>query len=193
MGKHLWDWEHPGYCEKSGGESFHSWEAFLADKVLQENPQLNLLFRWDWRQDEADPERELLHLFFVQQRRGYVARVEIRDVKRSQEREIYAWIEGRLKHMAQVVQPFTPRAPWATGYAFCDRCGLQVLESPAYIVAGADEDRAVMVHPRCSPFWEPAQPIPLCGLYDAQETLIGCASFLEVQARLMFGPGSVHP
>ena len=53
-GRHLWDFDHPYYCSESNyysnepGQTWESWVDFVNEGMYDSDPDLNLLFRWDW-------------------------------------------------------------------------------------------------------------------------------------------------
>lgn len=133
----LWEVKHPYYCSDSnfyvGGiprpypngmprvdpdfvpydhVRVESWEAF---GWKDSDPDLNLLFRWDW--DVPDPDDyeggkhdpewpgERLSLFWMLQRKGRFMVVSF-PVEREEEPEIREWLTGRARHLALVWEPF---------------------------------------------------------------------------------------
>lgn len=126
----LWETYHPYYC--SEGCFFHSpaqhgdkwqvhttvnsWAEFMADWGLSD-PDLNLVFRWDWQRSdpddyayetEHDPEFELpgdeLQVFFYLQRKAYGHSVFVR-VTEDDEPAVRKWLTSRAEHMQKVWFP----------------------------------------------------------------------------------------
>lgn len=82
---HLWEIEHPYYCETSrwcehqGSNQFESWAEFTETTFFDGDRNQNLLIRWDWNVREdydctngGQSVHELL-LFFVLQRKPIFA------------------------------------------------------------------------------------------------------------------------
>jgi hypothetical protein len=103
---HLWDIEHPYYCNegnyfKCGLIDHHdSWASF-AETMGNSDPELNLLFRWDWQrlgldEGEWDGTHQLL-LFFVAQRKGFFFSNEV-QVSEADEPAIREWLADRSQH-----------------------------------------------------------------------------------------------
>lgn len=115
--KHLWEVSHPYYCNEgnyfaSGNDQPHckyeSWASFFEEEG-NSDPDMNLLFRWDWR--EADPEEknwgnkaETLLLFWMGQRKGLYRWTEV-VVSKDDEPAVRAWLTGRLKYLQSLWEP----------------------------------------------------------------------------------------
>ena len=123
----LWEVKHRYYCTE---ENFYSndchrhhksWQDFMVCWG-QSEPDLNLLFRWDWifptagddysefpvpvwAGDENYPD-STLQTFWVLQRLGVFMCHEV-DVCRADEPEIRKWLEGRMKHLLELWEPLT--------------------------------------------------------------------------------------
>ena len=82
-------------------------------------PELNLLFRWDWRgptNDDGEPvefsadetvKESVLQTFWMQQRKGKFVCFEVK-VSRSEEPEIREWLASRLPHVLALWTPLIP-------------------------------------------------------------------------------------
>jgi hypothetical protein len=80
---HLWEHEHPYYCAegnwfKNGEHTcWPSWAAFVASGWTRNDPELNLVWRWDWPMDCDDEDEptdkpgDRLLLFVMLQRKAY--------------------------------------------------------------------------------------------------------------------------
>lgn len=105
--KHLWMVEHPYYCSDSNYyhanelERYTSWNEFK-DGYL--DLDLNLLFRFDWKQ--RDDGINTLELFFVLQRKGIFRPVEV-IVQKSDEDDIKTWLTHRWGHMSALWEGVT--------------------------------------------------------------------------------------
>lgn len=121
--QHLWEIKHPYYCEEgnffgNGNGAyetiFHndSWDEFL-DGFGKSEPDLNLLFRWDWR-GPHDPDWEVEHdelrLYFMLQRKGYHASVIVK-INKSDEGRIREWLMPRFAHLLRLWEPFAASRP----------------------------------------------------------------------------------
>lgn len=117
--KRLWDVDHPYFCRP---ENFHcngcshtygSVDEFMSDH--SSDPDLNLLFRWDWRTPRCDDgygENEVVELFFVKQRKGafFSALVMIspdREERERDEQALHCYIKARWDHMRLLWSPFS--------------------------------------------------------------------------------------
>jgi hypothetical protein len=127
----LWDVDHPYYCSDAnyyvGGEpkrypwgvqeghvpwdhvEFESWDDF---DWKDSDPDMNLLFRWDWKVPDPDdydegedlgPEK--LYLYWMLQRKGRFMIVSF-PVQRDEEPAIREWLETRWQHMRRLWEPF---------------------------------------------------------------------------------------
>lgn len=132
---HLWEVDHPYYCSESnyyvGGiprpypngqprpvdDSFvpfdhvevESWDAF---GWKDSDPDMNLLFRWDWQvpdpddlEDGEEPVEKLL-LFWMLQRKGRFMAMSM-PVQREEEPAIREWLQGRFAHLLKLWEPFS--------------------------------------------------------------------------------------
>lgn len=123
MPKHLWEVRHPYYCNEGNFYSrdpycFHkSWGDF-AYSMGDSDPELNLLFRWDWvaPHEDGDFDKAIkwegdenyrdstLKLFWVMQRKGIFACHEV-SVCRADEPAIRLWLQERVKHLLKLWEP----------------------------------------------------------------------------------------
>lgn len=110
MEKHLWEVEHEYYMSDSvdWAKSYTSWPQFIAD-MGDCDKDMNLLFRWDWVKPEDNDTKttvDEMQLFFVQQRRGMLAKVSV-GVTYADEDAIIEWLKSRFEHMVKLWEPFT--------------------------------------------------------------------------------------
>lgn len=127
VSSHLWEHNHPYYCAEGcyytrGTEwaevhaYWDSWADFFEDWG-NVDPDLNLLFRWDWnRSDPADysveikedPEFEMpgdtLSLYFFLQRKAKPFSHTIK-VKEADEPAVRRWLTARAEHMRVLWEP----------------------------------------------------------------------------------------
>lgn len=121
---HLWEVDHPYYCNESNYYSnechakYLRWQDFFAAQGDMDL-DMNLLFRWDWKAPRKDGEFEQpiewvgdenyrdcnLQLFFVGQRKGLFRCVGI-DVCRADEPAVRAWLLVRFEHLQKLWTPF---------------------------------------------------------------------------------------
>ena len=109
----LWDVSHPYYCSESNyyshdpHEEYESWKDF-AESMGKSDPELNLLFRWDWERlgfEDGDWDGvHTLKLFFVLQRKGIFSCHEV-TVTEDDEPAIRAWLLTRLPHIFALWEP----------------------------------------------------------------------------------------
>jgi len=126
--QHLWEFEHPGYCEQGnpdlspgdpeGHLVFSDWQDFLTNYA--DTPGVtssaNLLYRWDWEvpeEAEGYPEGirppDRLLLFIVNQRRGpFIFSAEV-PVKPEDEHEVKEWLKERAKALKAIWAPILDR------------------------------------------------------------------------------------
>ena len=117
MSSHLWEVDHPYYCAegcfRANGhyETYESWAEFTETGWFTSDPDMNLLFRWDWQSWKRHPDPDLrsdspdeLQLFFVLQRKAdqYSMGVRVTD---DDEPAIRAWLEERAKTIAAIWAP----------------------------------------------------------------------------------------
>lgn len=119
--KHLWEIEHPYYCNDScyfTSESicaeYASWAEFMAAEG-NDDPDLNMAFRFDWNlgpdynlpihEDPYYRDGELL-IFFMIQRKGFhrVAKV---SVCKADEASVRGWLAVRWEHLKKVWEPIS--------------------------------------------------------------------------------------
>jgi hypothetical protein len=118
MTRHLWEIDHPYYCEagnyfKTGQHTlFASWAEFTETTFFSGDRDLNLLFRWDWKSWRRHPDPDLrgdepdeLLLFFVLQRKGLECSVGI-AVTDEDEPRIRAWLYECAVALRETWEPF---------------------------------------------------------------------------------------
>lgn len=114
---HLWEIDHPYYCSESNFTArdrrvdFASWAEFTTGGWVDNDPDLNLLFRWDWVSPSREPDTDLradepdkLWLFFMLQRKGdfWVMSVTLTD---EDEPAVRAWLAERAKTIVAIWEP----------------------------------------------------------------------------------------
>ena len=106
---HLWEMDHPYYCEGSD-YAYESWADFY-DNCGNTDPDMNLVFRWDWivpdpSDHEADEEvpAEVLRVFWVLQRKAILRSTEC-VVTREDEPAVRAWLEQRAETIRAIWEP----------------------------------------------------------------------------------------
>lgn len=121
---HLWEIEHPYYCNEAtwhrniDGTSNHqrwtSWAEFRDGTIFTTGDRdMNLLVRWDWNSWKRDPDPHLrgdepdeLCLYFVMQRKGFLASHYI-QVTDDDEPEVRAWLAECAKTVTQMWEPLS--------------------------------------------------------------------------------------
>ena len=125
--RRLWEVNHPYYCEEdhyfgtgscAPGEltnRFRSWSEFL-EGIGTSDPDLNLVFRWDWEgtvaddyEPGADPNYRdgILKVMWFAQRKGF-HHCSYVEVCQADEPAIREWLQNRCDHMAKLWAPLTP-------------------------------------------------------------------------------------
>jgi hypothetical protein len=119
----LWEAEHPYYCNEGnyyakGNEQpfarYKSWPEFM-DSEGHSDPDYNLLFRWDWRENEdwghgtaftgdENYRNGVLLLFWMGQRKGLYRWTEI-EVCRADEGAVREFLTDRLAHLKTLWEP----------------------------------------------------------------------------------------
>lgn len=116
---HLWEVEHPYYCNEGnyfarGNDQpfiqYKSWADFMAEEG-DSDPDLNLLFRWDWRKADPNEEswgnkHEVLLLFWMGQRKGLYRWTEVR-VTPEDEEAVKAWLVTRWNYLKLLWEPIS--------------------------------------------------------------------------------------
>jgi hypothetical protein len=115
---HLWEIDHPYYATTGSFFSrerhiqHESWAAFMA-AWGDSDPDMNLLYRWDWQSWKRHPDPDLrsdspdeLELFFVLQRRAdlWSHGVAITDEDEPAVRE---WLAERAKTITAIWEPIS--------------------------------------------------------------------------------------
>lgn len=124
MSKHLWEVDHPYYCQEGNyfssdcRVSYGSWQDFL-DSDGGGDFDLNLVFRWDWEMPKDDEENVKLNpdtyyrdgelkLFFMTQRKGFNRSVSV-SVCQADEPTVREWLQPRLEHLLKLWEPIAQR------------------------------------------------------------------------------------
>lgn len=108
MNKHLWEIDHPYYCNLGNyginncGQEYESWQDFF-DAEGNADMDYNLVFRWDWKKATADNELDFdtLFVFFMGQRKGLYRWVEI-EISDADEDAVRAWLKTRWDYLKTV-------------------------------------------------------------------------------------------
>ena len=121
--KHLWEYDHPYYCEEGNylavparhadldcWSKYDSWKAFFEDWG-DSDPDYNLVFRWDWHawhleypDEHSEPKHEL-QIFFMLQRKAFNKSASV-TVTEDDEPAVRAWLEERSKKVRDIWEPF---------------------------------------------------------------------------------------
>ena len=110
MKKHLWEVNHPYYCNESNYYSsespceYESWGDFYHDWGNSDS-DLNLLFRQDWyNPEDSDDKRSRIRLFFMLQRKGkYISCIV--KINRKDETHIKRYLETQATKLAEIWMP----------------------------------------------------------------------------------------
>jgi hypothetical protein len=116
--KHLWETDHPYYCNEgnyyaheSVGDEHKSFGEFIAE-YANADFDLNLVFRWDWDERDAETEQStftgdvnyrngVLKIFWMGQRKG-LYRYSIVEVCRADETAVIAFLKPRWEYMQKL-------------------------------------------------------------------------------------------
>lgn len=120
-GKHLWEINHPYYCNLGNyysnepGDEFKSFTDFLAEHG-ESDFDMNLVFRFDWKEGEDhdagaytgdDNYRNgRLEIFWMGQRKG-LYRFSTVEVCRADEPAVLKFLKPRWEHMKQLWEPLS--------------------------------------------------------------------------------------
>lgn len=120
--KHLWEIDHPYYCEQgnyfareSVCSEFKSWKEFY-DANADSDFDMNLVFRFDWKITDDDGEMAppgpdpyyrdgKLLIFWMGQRKG-LYRYSTVEVCCADEPAVIEWLKPRWEHMRKLWEPF---------------------------------------------------------------------------------------
>lgn len=108
---HLWEEDHPYYCNEGNyykaGQHYlmESWQEFMTEMGTSD-PDMNLLFRWDWLGPDAEDERDehVLMLFFMMQRKARALSYAVK-VTPADEPAVLAWLTERAKTITALWLP----------------------------------------------------------------------------------------
>lgn len=125
MSKHLWEAKHSYYCNEGNyfsNESVERTYSSFADFLSKEGDSdmdYNLLFRWDWKEENDDGESNFngdvyyrngeLKLFWMGQRKG-LYRYSIVDVCRADESAVIEFLKPRMLHLFSLWEPLAETA-----------------------------------------------------------------------------------
>lgn len=113
---HLWEYDHPYYCSETNFRvrrdqhngnhlRWDSWQQFVEEGWASNDPDMNLLFRWDWHKFEPDEdEPDQLCLFFMLQRKGdfWAHTITVTD---EDESAVRTWLAERAKTITAIWEP----------------------------------------------------------------------------------------
>lgn len=114
--RHLWEYDHPYYCNEGNffqhglHERYESWDDFHAEWG-DADPDLNLVFRWDWKRADPDdyepgadlpPDKLLVH--WVLQRKAILRSTEC-VVTEADEPAALAWLTERAITLRAIWDP----------------------------------------------------------------------------------------
>lgn len=119
---HLWEVDHPYYCSESNYyaqesvcDEHKSWASFEAANK-DADMDLNLVFRWDWREGEdwdlgaftgdVNYRNGRLLIFWMGQRKG-LYRYSMVEVCRADEPAVIAFLRPRWEHMRRLWDPLS--------------------------------------------------------------------------------------
>ena len=100
--KHLWEYEHPYYCESSDSyqSSYSSFDEYLISNSDVDD-DLNFLFRWDWITSKIG---NTLELYYILQRKAIIMKDIVR-VEKIDEDSVRMFLESKMKYMKRMWEP----------------------------------------------------------------------------------------
>lgn len=121
MAKHLWEVDHPYYCNEGNYfqaglcEHYKAWDDF-ASEFASSDMDMNLVFRFDWKEGEDNGagayngddyyRNGLLQVCFMGQRKGLYFSHEV-SVCRADEPAVIAFLKPRYERMLELWAPFS--------------------------------------------------------------------------------------
>lgn len=125
MSIHLWEVDHPYYCEEGnyygGGNhyKYSTWQEFTAE-MGSADENLNLVFRWDWDEEDGETGESnfngddyyrngRLKLFYMGQRKAKAYSCEV-QVCRADEPAVLAFLRDKWRHMQVLWEPISKPA-----------------------------------------------------------------------------------
>ena len=116
MMKHLWEVDHPYYCNLGNfysnepGHEYKSFADFLAEWG-ENDMDLNLVFRFDWKEEEDRPHKGddnyrngKLEIFWMLQRKG-IYTFTVVEVCRADEPAVIEFLSKRWKYLSELWAP----------------------------------------------------------------------------------------
>lgn len=97
----LREFRHPYYGAEGYTEKYASWSEFMLKGAPDRDPDMNLLYRWDWTTGDG---REELVLFYVLPRKSTFGNVRI-TVRPEDDAEIRAWLLTKLEYLLTLWAP----------------------------------------------------------------------------------------
>lgn len=118
--KHLWEADHSYYCnlgnyfDNDCGRNFKRFADFL-DAFGDADFDMNLLFRWDWKEEDADGKTTFngdinyrngeLQIFWMGQRK-WLYQFSVIEVCRADEPAVIKFLKPRFDHLLEMWEPF---------------------------------------------------------------------------------------
>lgn len=118
--KHLWEVEHEYYGADSNYympgtdadyyfKTYESWDAYTNSEdfaTVEDLPNHNMLYRWDWKKGSEDqwPEAEHLKLYWIMPRKGNLGADTIM-VSADDEPQVREFLERRAERMKKMWEP----------------------------------------------------------------------------------------
>lgn len=112
----LYEIEHDYYCAEhnyrvSGTKShevifeYDNWKVFKESGWFNSDQDLNLLFRFDWKDQDTGVGE--LYLYWILQRKGDFNCCIIHNMKIENEVEVREWLQKRFDHLKNLWEPLT--------------------------------------------------------------------------------------
>jgi hypothetical protein len=105
----LFEAEHPYYAERGNYYSndchyeYANWRGF-AEALGDSDPDMNLVYRWDWDSSGGEDGVNYISIYFVGQRKAVLWSTRT-PVLRAEEPEVRAWLEKRAETIVAIWAP----------------------------------------------------------------------------------------
>lgn len=109
-GKHLWEVDHPYYCNLGNcfsnncGDKHDSWASFI-EAYGDSDFDMNLVFRFDWLPaNKKGRKHDELLIFWMGQRLGLYRFTQV-EIDRKDEPAVRRWLQERFEYLAKLWEP----------------------------------------------------------------------------------------
>jgi hypothetical protein len=92
------------YYSRDASEFYSSWEDFYED-YNDADIDMNLVYRWDIKEDEDSPGEFSMQIVIIKQRKGIYTPIQIESLKEENASEIVSFLEP---HLAKLMVNWSP-------------------------------------------------------------------------------------